>query len=180
MSDDTPAKTRWTPSAMLAQEGNPLCSKCGTTNPIGAHKCSNSACRAFLPSNAVARKHGFYARHRLPPEVKAEVEAQRAGIISDLGGESELTTLEASYVDKLSDIEACIKLLTMDIAEHGLITGVRREKDGTVVGGRVRDVYDKLLAGLAAFDRYAVRVGLERRAKPVRSLVEVMEGETDG
>ena len=41
---------------------------------------------------------------------------------------------------------------TQDIAANGLLTP----------GGRVRDVYEKLLAGLAAFDRYAQRVGLQR------------------
>ena len=38
----------------------------------------------------------------------------------------------------------------------------------------MRGVYDKLLAGLAAFDRYAVRVGLERRAKSVQTIAEIM------
>ena len=34
-------------------------------------------------------------------------------------------------------------------------------------GGRVREVYDKLLAGLSTFDKYAQRIGLERLAKNV-------------
>jgi len=67
----------------------------------------------------------------------------------------------------LGDIDITIRLLTHDIATNGLLTP----------GGRVRDVYDKLLAGLAAFDRYAQRVGLQRRAKPVQSLSEVLDAE---
>ena len=90
-----------------------------------------------------------------------------SGIASDLGGASELSTLENSYVSKLGDIDITIRLLTHDIAVNGLLTP----------GGRVRDVYDKLLAGLAAFDRYAQRVGLERRAKRVPSLSDVLDAE---
>jgi hypothetical protein len=76
----------------------------------------------------------------------------------------ELSTLEHAYIEKLGDIDVTIRLLTSDIAANGLLTP----------GGKVRHVYDRLLAGLAAFDRYAVRIGVERRAKRVESLVEVM------
>jgi hypothetical protein len=90
-----------------------------------------------------------------------------SGVLSDQGGESELSTLEHSYIEKLGDIDTSIRLLTHDIAVNGLLTP----------GGRVREVYDKLLAGLAAFDRYAQRVGLERKAKRVPSIAEALDGE---
>jgi hypothetical protein len=86
-----------------------------------------------------------------------QVDALREGVIADRGGESELSTLEHSYIEKLGDIDVTIRLLTRDIATNGLL----------MPSGRVRDVYDKLLAGLAAFDRYAQRIGLERRAKHI-------------
>jgi len=159
------------------------CRSCNEKAPLGTNHCP--ACSSALPGNSIARKHGYFARRRVPDVIKQEVEAQRAGIISDLGGESELTTLESSYVDKLGVIETGIKLLVADIAQYGLITR-RVEKDPTTgkkitLGGQVRtDVYDRLLTSLAAFDRYAVRLGLQRRAKRVQSLQEIMGEVVDG
>jgi len=92
-----------------------------------------------------------------------------SGIASDLGGTTELSTLENSYVRKLGDIDITIRLLTHDIAVNGLLTP----------GGRVRDVYDKLLAGLATFDRYAQRVGLERRQRRVETIATIMREHTE-
>ena len=36
-----------------------------------------------------------------------------AGTVSDLGGDSELSTLEKAYVRKLGDIEITLRLLTL-------------------------------------------------------------------
>lgn len=137
------------------------CARCYTENPPTAERCLS--CRSFLARNQVARRTGIYARNQ-PPELKADIEQFLAGIVADRGGESELSTLEHSYVEKLGDIDVTIRLLTHDIATNGLLTP----------GGRVREVYDKLLAGLAAFDRYAQRIGIERRAKRVESIEEIM------
>ena len=138
-------------------DGGVICPQCGASNPPGSKVCkANPQCGSFLPSNQAARTTGIYARSH-PPDLEQHRDDLVAGLTSDLGGESELSTLETSYVQKLGDIDTTIRLLTHDIAVNGLLTP----------GGRVRDVYDKLLAGLAAFDRYAQRVGLERRAKRV-------------
>ena len=155
------------PASPSVANGGVICPQCGTANPAGSKVCkANPTCGSFLPSNQAARSTGIYARSH-PPDLRQHREELIAGLSSDLGGESELSTLESSYVQKIGDIDTTIRLLTHDIAVNGLLTP----------GGRVRDVYDKLLAGLAAFDRYAQRVGLDRRAKRVPSLAEVM---TDG
>jgi hypothetical protein len=144
-----------------------ICPQCGTANPAGSKVCkANPQCGSFLPSNQAARTIGLYARAQ-PPDLRQHRDDLVAGLISDLGGETDLSTLETSYVEKLGDIDTTIRLLTHDIATKGLLTP----------GGRVRDVYDKLLAGLAAFDRYAQRVGLDRRPKRVPSLSEVLDAE---
>lgn len=142
--------------------GDVLCPRCQTLNPSGSTLCVN--CRKFVPANQGARTHGIYSRQPPPEDLRVKVAELRSGVVSDRGGEAELSTLEHSYVEKLGDIDVTIRLLTHDIAVNGLLTP----------GGRVRDVYEKLLAGLATFDRYAQRIGLERRAKRVESLVEVM------
>jgi hypothetical protein len=139
-------------------------------NPAGSKVCkANPQCGSFLPRNDAARTIGIYARNH-PPDLKEHAEALMSGITSDLGGESELSTLENSYVRKLGDIDITIRLLTHDIATNGLLTP----------GGKVRDVYEKLLAGLAAFDRYAQRVGLERRTKRVQSITDIMREHAEG
>lgn len=155
------------PASSSPQDEGVTCPRCGGLNPVGAKVCrATPTCSSFLPANQAARTTGIYSRS-VPPDLRQHREELIAGLSSDLGGESELSTLEASYVEKIGDIDTTIRLLTHDIATNGLLTP----------GGRVRDVYDKLLAGLAAFDRYAQRVGLERKAKRVPSLAEVM---TDG
>ncbi|MDO8795075.1 MAG: hypothetical protein Q7J25_10700 [Vicinamibacterales bacterium] len=156
------------PAAPMQENGDRsgwvICARCSTANPVGSGTCA--ACRSFLPANQAARRTGIYARQQ-PPDLRLTADELMNGILSDLGGESELSTLQTAYVRKLADVEITIRLLTSDIAANGLLTP----------GGRVRDVYDKLLAGLGVFDRYAQRIGLERRAKRVPSLAEVLSGE---
>ena len=164
-----PAKTEQsTPNAENARPSEPspvgsvICARCQTSNPTDAELCSR--CKSFLPANQLQRTHGIYSKTPPPADLREKVDELRAGVIADRGGESELSALELSYVEKLGDIDVTIRLLTHDIAVNGLLTK----------SGGVRGVYDKLLAGLAAFDRYAQRVGLERRAKRVPSLSEIM------
>lgn len=152
-------------SLACSQCGWRFCSRCQTPNADDVDACSR--CRSFLPANQAARTTGVYSRLAPPDDLRLKVEELRAGVTSDRGGAAELSTLELSYIEKLGDIDVTIRLLTHDIATNGLLTQ----------GGRVRGVYDKLLAGLATFDRYAQRVGLERRAKRVPSLQEVMSGD---
>lgn len=136
------------------------CPQCGADNPAGAKVCkANPRCGSFLPRNDASRTTGIYARYQ-PPDLTQHRDALVAAVTSDLGGPSELSTLERSYVSKLADIEVITRLLTHDIAVNGLLTP----------GGRVRDVYEKLLAGLAAFDRYSMRLGLARRTRAVNPL----------
>lgn len=139
------------------------CARCSTENPLGAAHCA--CCGSFLPANQDARKSGIYSRQPPPADLRQKVEGLRAGVIADRGGESELSTLEHAYIEKLGDIDVTIRLLTSDIAANGLLTP----------GGKVRHVYDRLLAGLAVFDRYAQRIGLERRSKPVNPLDAVRQ-----
>lgn len=142
-------------------DGSLVCGRCSTVNPAGAATCSQ--CRSFLLANQVARRHGIYARTQ-PANLRMTADELMAGTLSDQGGESEVSTLQRSYIRKLGDLEITIRLLTSDIATNGLLTP----------GGRVRDVYDKLLTGLSVFDKYAMRIGLARKAKRVPSLSEVL------
>jgi hypothetical protein len=141
-----------------SQAGRVVCARCQTSNAADDAVCVS--CRSFLPANQLQRKTGIYSRQPPPPEIREKADELRAGVIADRGGLSELTTLELSYVEKLGDLDVTIRLITHDIAVNGLMTP----------GGNVRAVYDKLLAGLAAFDRYAQRIGTERRSRTVNPL----------
>lgn len=127
---------------------------CSASVPPGADRCPG--CGVWQVANQGARTLGLYTQHK-PVELRMTADELIAGVLADRGGDTEVTTLERSYIRKLADLEITIRLLTSDIAKRGLLTP----------GGRVRDVFPKLLAGLATFDRYATRIGLERRQKPV-------------
>jgi hypothetical protein len=146
------------PSRELGNVSAVVCARCQTPNEPDAPLCVS--CKSFLPANQLQRKTGIYSRQPPPAEIREKVDGLRAGVIADRGGASELSTLELSYVEKLGDIDVTIRLLTHDIAVNGLMTP----------GGNVRAIYDKLLAGLAAFDRYAQRIGVERRQRTVHPL----------
>jgi ribosomal protein L40E len=137
------------------------CRRCGETVPADADRCPK--CQSFAAGNQAARTHGLRSVQP-PPDLRMSADELIEGIVSGLGGESELSTLKKSYVRKTADVEITLPLLTSHIARTGLITP----------GGRVRDSFDKLMTGLATFDRLAQRIGLERRSRRVSSLAELM------
>lgn len=144
--------------------GHGVCGSCGTTYEHGVNKCPNPTCRRWVRANQGARGLGLRA-HQHPVELRMVADDLMAGITVDRGGAADLTTLERSYIQKTGSLEICLHILVNDIATNGLLTP----------GGKVRDVYDKLLAGLDRFDRYAQRIGIERKAKRV-DLARVLSG----
>ena len=138
------------------------CGRCGNVIEAG-WRCK---CGSVGPRNQLARKGGFRAVHH-PPDLRMTADELMAGIVSDLGGEPEMSTLERSYARKLADIEVTIRLATADIARAGLLTP----------GGRVRDSYGALLAGIDRFDRLAMRLGLKRRSRDVQDLAQHLAGD---
>jgi hypothetical protein len=81
----------------------------------------------------------------------------RSGIISDLGGSSELTTIVGGYIRRLCDVEVALRLLQNDLVTRGLFTPK----------GRVRSTYQRLLETIGTWDRLAQRLGTERKARPL-------------
>lgn len=114
----------------------------------------------FVPGNRAAVRHGFYstaAKRDAPVEVRQNSDELTAGVIADLGGPEELTALQRGYVECLRDVNICRQLLVAHLIEHSLLTPK----------GRVRAAYRVLLETLDRWDRYAQRLGVERRAKHV-------------
>jgi len=116
------------------------------------------------PGNDFAMQHGAYRRTPLP-DVRADVEAMVAGIVSDLGGESELSTLQRRIAEKLAGLEVQWQMFAHDIAVNGVLTP----------SGGVRRVHEAMLSTFYAWERAAQRLGLERRAKRLpRSISEAV------
>ncbi len=117
----------------------------------------------FVSGNQVARQTGIFAVHQ-PPELLDSADAFAAQVLTDLGGERELSALERAYVAKLRDLEITQQLLMADIAHRGLVTP----------SGGVRRPFSAFLSAIDRFDRLAQRLGLKRRARKVQSAHELI------
>ena len=137
----------------MSDETRP-CSKCKRPLPSYATRCDT--CGAAQPGNQIALRTGTFAQ--IPPaHLRASADEMLAGVITDLGGESELTTLQRAYAHKLRDCEVIARGLAADLASRGLMTA----------GGKPRASIDRFLAVLRTWDVLAQRLGLERRERDV-------------
>ena len=116
----------------------------------------------FLPGNQVARQSGVFAVHH-PPELLEAADAFAVGVVADLGGEGELSTLERAYIARLRGLEITQTLLAADLETRGLVTPA----------GGVRRPFAAFLSAIDRFDRLAQRLGLQRRARKVPSAHEL-------
>lgn len=134
--------------------------------PTAAHGRNHGPNGRFVAGNQAARTHGLRAAFR-PPDLRLTEDQVRDGILSDLGGVDALSTLETLYVRRLTDLDITIRMLIAFLSREGLTSRS---------GGAA---YDRLLSACLAFDRLAQRLGLERRAKAVPSLSDLMDGAAD-
>jgi hypothetical protein len=142
----------------VATETPPLCS-CGANerHATDADRCIRGH---VLIGNQTRRLHGvraFETTGRLPDVLRQTVEEFRQAVITDRGGSSELSTLEAAYIRRLSEVETVARLLAADLASRGL----------TTPRGRVRGTFSRWLECLDRWDRLAQRVGTDRRSRAV-------------
>jgi hypothetical protein len=140
----------------------PFVCHCGTTerHATNPHMCARGH---FIAGNSARRIHGadgFRVNGTLPDALRLTVDEFRAAVITDRGGPSELTTVEAAYIRRLSEVEAVARLLAADLAARGL----------TTPRGRVRSTMSRWLETLDRWDKFAQRVGVTRRARAVETL----------
>jgi hypothetical protein len=154
-----------TTSVEQATDGR-VCGRCGASNAPDADRCT--ACQSWLPGNAGAVTTGIYRRNQ-PIDLRQSADEIIAGIIADRGGVEQLTTTERATIRNLGDVAVLLRLLTNEMAKGGLLTP----------GGNVRQVYSQYLAGLDRFDRLVARIGLDRRAKKVTSMMDAIRQEGD-
>lgn len=144
---------------------------CGASaHPTNVDRCTNGH---VLHGNQTARKHGVRAFETrgaavLPSDLRQSVDEFRAQVIADRGSTDQLTAVEGGYIRRLGELETVARLLGSDLAQRGLFTP----------RGRVRGTFNRWLETLDRWDRYAQRVGTERRAKSVSLIDYLAETET--
>jgi hypothetical protein len=120
------------------------------------------------PGNQLRRRSGVRAFEMhgavtLSAELRTAVDDFQTQVVADRGGPEELTAIEGGYIRRLTDLETVARLLTNDLATRGLFTP----------RGRVRSSYGRWLETLDRWDRFAQRVGVGRKPKPIPTLQEL-------
>ncbi len=138
------------------------CTRCGHVGPAeGKGQCAQ--CKCWLGGNLARLTHGvklFERRGELQPEIRQALNAFRDQLISDQGGEEELTAARAGLIDRLVSAQAVLVLLESDLAARGMLTP----------RGRLRTTYGAWLSALDRFQRLTKDLGLERRAVKVPTI----------
>jgi hypothetical protein len=113
-------------------------------------------------------KHGLLSEHLIEqPDIAAWHREQVQAISADLGGMTELTTLQRASVREVARLEVILCALGTELLQGGVLTGKGKMRAATTIYLSVLDRFTRLCAVL----------GLERRARKVASLAEAMNGE---
>ena len=147
---------------VIPQVPEVTCPRCGTTDNSPNSDICYSCC-AFLPRNTAAMTHG--ARRSLErPEVLAHIESKRTELTAHLGGDP--TVVQADLVTDYARVDVLIESVVAHIEVKGIFTP----------GGNVRKAASLLLTLLDRRLRLATTLGIERKAKPVTALAEILNG----
>ncbi len=141
------------------------CQRCGVEVPP-TNNCR--ICGAFLPSNEAGLRHGLrrYQNNKvLPAELEAYIVNFRAELIADQGGEEEMTAVRRGLVEKLVDLEVGVRLLMAEVVSRGIDS-----RPG-------KAAWTQALRTVETWHRVGNTLGLDRRARPVQTLAEVMADE---
>ena len=115
----------------------------------------------FQPGNVASLRHGASSAR---PEAVAALNARVAAIVADLGGPDAVGTLAAGMVERHARLELVDDYLFANVQRLGPLTGK----------GRTRAALTAWLAVVDRLQKSAMALGLERKAKRVPSLQEVM------
>jgi len=118
----------------------------------------------FGAGNSIARKADGINRAQkkgvFPAEIRAAVEAFTAQVEADHGGVADLAAIHQGYIRNLGNVDGLVRLAADDIRKFGVFTNK----------GHTRRVVFTFLQFLDRWDRYAQRLGLDRRTKPVTDI----------
>lgn len=147
------------------------CPRCESKAPSGTTNCPS--CGVFLPRNEASLRHGlrrYQARGALPQDVEDYIRDFRAELISDQGGEEDLSAIRRGLIDKLVDLEVGVRLLMAEVVVRGIDS-----RPG-------KTAWRQALRTIDSWHRVAGTLGIERRERQVR-LAEYLQGrerEADG
>jgi hypothetical protein len=166
-----------TPVPLSDSTGAVMC-RCGAASPAGASCCA--ACGCFLPGTSAGSAHRFAPgnaarwggglRSERPTlalvgeraaEVAAQLDARRAAIVADLGGEEQLTAIALGEVERY---------LRLGVLADEAWAVLERAGGSYTTRGRRRDAQRAFLEVSAAQGALAARLGLQRRERPVDPL----------
>ena len=131
----------------------------------------------FQLGNRASLKHGAYVAGQRPPELAAlvgDLDTFRQQLVTDQGGDDELTAVRSGYIRRLCEVEALCRLLGADLMARGIFT--RK--------GRTRSTFGAFVQAVGTWDRLATRLGLERKQRaviesPAEWLARISEQEND-
>jgi hypothetical protein len=109
-------------------------------------------------------EHGGRSRLQRPEQLAA-IAGKRAEVIDHLGGDP--TLIQADLATDYSRVDTLIETVAKNIETNGILTSK----------GHTRAAVSMFLSLLDRRLRLAQVLGIERKAKPVKSLAEVMRGE---
>ena len=134
------------------------CSRCGhEAEPTGKGQCSQCGC--FLPTNTVALVHGGRRMQlgRGTPLDEAERVAIRDAVLSDLGGEDEVSEVMRQLVQDFAGAVVLRDLVFSHLAATGPLTKA----------GRRRASVELYFSASARAERLAKQIGTDRKAATV-------------
>lgn len=119
------------------------------------------------PGEMLNLKHGLKSELLIEqPDIAAWHEEQVKLISVDLGGDSQLTHLQRASIREVARLEVLLASMGQELLAAGVLSGKGRPRAMTTLYLTVLDRFVKLSATL----------GLERRAKRVQALHEVLDG----
>lgn len=128
-------------------------------------------------NNARRPWRSFWKRRALRSEdrwILPTIESYGSGLISDKGGEESISAAEMRMIEIAQISRGCAMLILSNAARNGFT----RETPANATGGASWDVAPGIreLGRFLALERSALQaIGLERRARPVPTLAEVLE-----
>jgi len=138
----------------------PPCTKCGQPRGRG-NKCER--CGAWLPGNQQRMEHGGYSmavRQGLTPDAKASMATKRGQLLNDRGGTDECGQVEVDLIERYVELDQVARHLLGRLATEGFWT----ER------GRMRAAFAAWLQVVDRWQRCAVILGLERRARDLSTM----------
>ena len=119
----------------------------------------------FAPGNRVAWKHGLRSQRQLPPRDATWLQDRIAAIVDSLGGPDALSPIALGVVKRHARLELADDSLWMELEQTGLSTGKGNTRAKAALWLSVGDRVMKS----------AQVLGLERKAKPVQSVTDLVE-----